>query len=172
MKRTPWIERKFEFNLPEGWIFNELERLEGALARVSSLMSQLSEEEASIGLNGSWSAKEQIGHLYDLENLHISRIEEIKQRKEVLTPADMQNRLTESSDHNSSSKEEISRLFAERRTQFIKLIRSLSDEDQYHGALHERLGVKMRPIDVASFTASHDDHHLVYVSDIVRHFRS
>lgn len=171
MKRTPWIERKFTFDLPEGWIYNELERLEGAIPRMHFLLDQLSEEESAQRLHGKWSAKEQIGHLYDLEALHISRLKEIKIKQEVLSPADMQNLVTEASDHNRSSKAHLTKAFSNRRGELLELFQSLSDEDHYFGSFHERLGVKMRPVDIASFTASHDDHHLSYVSDIVKNFR-
>jgi len=44
MKRTKWIEHKFTFDFPEGWIFNILERLRGTGPRIREMVQGISEK--------------------------------------------------------------------------------------------------------------------------------
>ncbi len=167
MKRSKWVDRKFTFDLPEGWMTNVIERLSGTPVRMHHLVSNKPEELLSYQPDGSWSVKQHIGHLADLEDLHIDRIHQLVALQTVLSPADMSNKRTEDADHNQIDIHELIQSFTEKRNEFIGLLSSLTDEVQEHGALHERLNTKMRPIDVGFFTAEHDDHHLAYVSEIL-----
>src|SRR5687768_11893539 len=100
MERAKWTDRRFVFDIPEGWLPNVLERLYGTAGRLIELTFGLSDEQASLKLEGRWSIKEHIGHLLDLEELHEGRIDDFKGRMDVLRAADMSNAKTEKAEHN------------------------------------------------------------------------
>ncbi len=91
MERTKWVDRKFSFDIPEGWLLNILTRLEGTIVRLKSLTTTLSDAQLSEKPNGEWSIKEHIGHLLDLEEIHLGRIYDFIDRKAILSAADMSN---------------------------------------------------------------------------------
>lgn len=167
MQRTRWVDRSFNFDFPEGLLPSVIERLIGTKARMLEMTRDLSESQMSSRFEGKWSLKEQIGHLADLEDLHISRLKEMIERKPELTPADMSNKKTEQADHNTTSTSSLIEAFDIKRKEFIDLLRSMDDETQLFSSLHTRLNIRMRPVDVAFFTAEHDDHHLASIREIL-----
>ena len=170
IERTKWVERKFNLGIPPGWLPNILSRLDGVTIRLQFLSSQLTEEQLSLQMNGRWSIKEHIGHLLDLEELHTGRILDFKQRKEVLRAADMTNKKTYAASHNQSSITDLIDQFKDKRDHFIHSLESLDTETQEFVAMHPRLEVPMRVVDMAFFTAEHDDHHIASIYEIRRSF--
>src|SRR5262245_18542007 len=118
MQRTKWVERKFTFDFPEGWIYNIMERLQGTPARIREMVIGLDEDSANHKSGGKWSVKEHIGHLYDLEFLHDGRLDDFMAGKEILRAADMKNVLTEESHHNLSSLQTLIDKFSKSRNDF------------------------------------------------------
>lgn len=171
MQRTKWAERKFTFDFPEGWLSNILERLCGTAARIREISSMVSEEEAAMKPNGKWSIKENIGHLSDLEELHEGRIDDFLERKTTLRAADMKNAKTYEANHNSKTADQLLNEFAAKRQRFVSKLEMLDDETLQFRSLHPRLQEPMRPVDVAYFTAEHDDHHLADMRDILHHLK-
>src|SRR6187399_715506 len=172
MERTKWVDRKFTFDAPEGWIYNILERLKGTSARIREMTVGLPDEKTIQKPNGKWSIKEHLGHLYDLEALHIGRIDDFIEGNENLRAWEVTNSLTNESHHNDQSIDELLEMFLIRRITFIAKLESLDDQAQTRKALHPRLKVKMRPVDVAFFVAEHDDHHLASIREILATGRS
>jgi len=170
MKRTKWVDRKFNFDIPEGWLFNILTRLEGAIMRLQSLTKTLSDKQLSEKPNGEWSIKEHIGHLLDLEGLHLGRIHDFIDKKAILRGADMSNKQTHTANHNNTEIVELLDIFDQKRNEFIKAIQHLDDSTQQFVSMHPRLEEKMKPVDVAFFTAEHDDHHMASINSIIRSF--
>lgn len=168
MNRAKWTDRKFTFDFPEGWLADILERLKGTEIRIIYMINSLSEENCEFKPNGEWSIKEHIGHLSDLEDLHEGRIDDFLERKETLRPADMKNKKTYDANHNARAKEELIGEFFMKRKQFVDRLEALDDETHKHKAMHPRLQTMMRPVDVAFFTAEHDDHHLADMRAIVK----
>lgn len=167
MVRTKWIERTFTFDFPEGWIFNIVTRLRGTVPRLTWMTFSLDEDELIYKPEGKWSIKEHLGHLIDLEELHEGRLDDFLARKEILRAADMTNAKTEQANHNNRQLEELLSTFAVKRNRFISRLEELDDETSYFRSLHPRLQVMMRPVDLAYFTAEHDDHHLASVREII-----
>jgi hypothetical protein len=167
MQRTKWTERTFTFDMPEGWLPNILERLRGTPARINELTVLLSDEDASHTPRGKWSIKEHVGHLSDLEELHEGRIDDFLARKDTLRAADMNNTKTIEAEHNEKSIQQLFLNFVHKRKKFIARLEHLNDDTQRFSSMHPRLKVPMRPIDMAFFTAEHDDHHLADIREII-----
>jgi hypothetical protein len=167
MERTKWTDRTFSFNIPEGWLPDILERLYGTDLRIRAMTQGLSDDQLSKKHVLAWSIKEHIGHLTDLEELHEGRIDDFMARKDILRAADMSNKKTYAADHNKKSLEQLLKEFKSKRDVFISRLRELDDDTQRFGSLHPRLKVVMRPVDMAFFTAEHDDHHLASIRELL-----
>ena len=131
------------------------------------MINSLPETDCEFKPEGKWSVKEHIGHLIDLEDLHEGRIDDFLERKEALRAADMTNKKTHEADHNSKKVEELISEFFVKRKRFIDRLETLDDETLKSKAMHPRLQTLMRPVDLAFFTAEHDDHHLADVRGIL-----
>lgn len=169
IKRMRWVEREFEFNLPVGVFPCIVERLRGTPARLEELTRGLTREELTAKPGGRWSIQEQAGHLLDLDELHEGRLEDYARGLEVLRAADMRNRKTEEAGHNEARLEEILAAFRAARLRFVRRLEALTEAEVAASALHPRLQKQMRVIDMAYFTAEHDDHHLSSVSELRSH---
>lgn len=173
MQRTPWIDRRFTFDAPEGWMPNVLERLRGTHPRlVAMTLGTLTGHLTRRPAPGKWSAQEHLGHLADLEEIHEGRIDDLLARLPMLRGADMQNRKTEAADHNASDLPVLLEKFRTERERFVRRLAGLDDDTCRFAALHPRLQVPMRPVDLAFFTAEHDDHHLASIREILQNFHT
>lgn len=166
VSRMIWTERVFSFGIPPGWMANVLERLRGTPVRIEALVNGLYEAHLSLPACGAWSIKDHIGHLSDLEALHDGRIDDFLARKPVLRAADMSNMKTNQANHNRKSLEHLMKDFLDLRTNFIQRLSQLDAETMQFVSLHPRLQQPMRPVDMAFFTAEHDDHHLATIREI------
>jgi hypothetical protein len=143
-------------------------RLSGAEPRLRHLVDGLSDAQCGVKPAGKWSIKEHIGHLSDLEDLHEGRIQDFRERETMLRAADMQNVATEKAQHNLKSIQELITRFSEKRNAFVDELKGLDDETQGFISRHPRLNIPMKPVDMATFTAEHDDHHIASIAEIVR----
>lgn len=168
VKQTKWIERKFEFNVPPGVFPDLMERMLGTAPRLEDMTKSLPDEVLSYKPDESWSVKEHIGHLIDLEELHEGRLDEILQGKDKLTAADMTNKKTNEAQHNSRNIKELLGEFRKIRTGFVSRMEELDEETVVRSGLHPRLNQPMRIIDIAYFTSEHDDHHLAIIRRIIK----
>lgn len=168
MERTPWTSRKFAFDYPEGWMYNIIARLAGTHVRLREMTDNLNRQQLTTRLNGKWSIQEEIGHLLDLEELHEGRIDDFLARKDILRAADMTNAKTHASDHNAADCADLLARFKTTRDRLISRLEALPDEILMSKSLHPRLQVLMRPVDMAYFTAEHDDHHIATIRGILK----
>jgi len=166
MKRLPWVERRFHFDLPIGWLPNIISRLKGTPIRLRYFASLVDNAKAEFKPNGAWSIKEHIGHLIDLETLHYGRLIDFENKADVLRAADMSNKQTHQANHNQQDLEKLILDFEKERNLFIEKLVALPEKIQTFEATHPRLKIKMKPIDMACFTAEHDDHHLVSIEEL------
>ncbi len=169
-ERLAWFERKFSFDLPAWMYGNVLERLRGTPARLEDRLLNLPREVITRRDGDSWSMQEHAGHLLDLEALEMKRLEDYEAGRAELTPADTQNRKTFEADHNAKEIGEILSAFRRERMEFVERLETLDAEFRERSALHPRLKLPMRVIDLAFFKAEHDDHHLARISELVRLF--
>ncbi len=168
---TPWIERQFVFSTETGLFPAVLMRLRGTIDRLEALAPQLTDEELTWKPRIGWTIQEHIGHLGDLEMLHIARVNDFLAGATHLRPADMNNYRTKNSDHNRSAIEDLIEDFCIRRNQFIEKLESLDARTHAATAVHPRLLLPMRPADLAWFVAEHDDHHFAHIHALMHRRR-
>ena len=90
-----WTTRTFDHTLSVGLYPAVLERLRGTPARAAELLHQVSEPLRYWRAAPSWSAQQHIGHLDDLHDLDMRRLQDYTSGAAVLSAADMTNRKTD-----------------------------------------------------------------------------
>ena len=168
MKQEKWFNRYFDFSTNQNIFPSIIERLTGTPARLEEKLSLIPENKTTIQVDGTWSIKENVGHLSDLEPLWQGRLEDILSGKTDLRPTDLQNRQTSEANHNAVAVEELLKRFRQIRRQTIDLLQNLNEEQIFKSALHPRLKTPMRTMDLFLFVAEHDDHHLARITELVR----
>lgn len=144
-----------------------LERLRGTPARLYFICEPLTPEALTRQVNGGWSIQEHIGHLLDLEELHDGRIDDFLRNKPILRASDMTNKKTHEANHNRRDIRELLEAFSQARELFIERLEALDEDVMSRKSLHPRLNQPMRVVDMAYFTAEHDDQHLAIIREIL-----
>ena len=170
--QTPWFERKFDFSFPVGLFPIILERLRGTVFQLEASLKNIPEEQLTIKIDGTWSVKEVIGHLYDLEELWYGRIEDFMAHKQVLRAADLANTKTHEAGHNSRTIETLLNQFCSERKKLIERVKNIDEATASITALHPRLQTPMRLIDSLFFIAEHDDHELGKIRRLIGNFEN
>ncbi len=85
-----------------------------------------------------------------------------------LGSTDLQNTKTDLANHNDTSLQELLSEFRKIREQTIKTLKSINEETIFKSALHPRLKVPMRTMDLFLFVAEHDDHHLARITELIK----
>ena len=165
--QTPWFERKFDFNFPVGLFPVIVERLRGTLSQLEAMTKNIPDDKLSIKKDGKWSVKEVVGHLFDLEELWINRINDFLEHKEMLSAADLNNTKTHNANHNSKTISELFKQFSSARNDLIRKIENLDEVSALIISVHPRLKQKMRLIDSLFFIAEHDDHELTKIRQLL-----
>jgi hypothetical protein len=167
IKPVAWMDREFIFDQPVSLFPALLERLRGTPARATELVAGLSEDMLATRVNGKWSVKEHLGHLIDLHSLDQKRFREFLERAQVLSPADLGNRVTENANHRQVPMADILRRLRAGRHELVRKLEALTEEEVAITALHPRLQKPMRLLDWAYFVAEHDDHHLARARQVI-----
>jgi uncharacterized damage-inducible protein DinB len=163
-----WTDRHFVFNLPEELFPVVVERLRGTPARIEDKVRDLSPTLLTRRDGHAWSIQEHIGHLLDLDELHAGRLDDFLAGAEVLRAADMTNRRTHEADHNRRPLADLLASFRRERERFVARLDAWDEGLIGLTARHPRLNQPMRVIDMAFFTAEHDDHHLARMTGLAR----
>ena len=166
MSRIKWTDRRFNFDFPAGIYPEMIERICGTPARLEDLLDGLPSEMLTAQIDGRWSMQENAGHLLDLESLVSQRIDEYLAGHEALHAADMSNRKTYNANHNEVSVDSILKAFRAARHDLVNRLESFDAEIFERSALHPRLNVPMRLVDMLFFQAEHDDYHLARISEL------
>lgn len=162
MKKLKWFERTFQFGLPAGMLPFYIERLEGTIARIQNKVKDVSEEILSNRLDNTWSVKENIGHLAEVDEVAFKRITEMITGATVLSPA-----VFEPKPYDRWPITDVANFFLETRSRSVIRYRELKPDELGKASQHPRLKVMMTPVDLAWFDAEHDDHHLVRITEIL-----
>ena len=168
IKLKNWLERTFDFKPPADLFPNILARLRGTPARLEELVKQAHPDNLTTRHLDSWSIQEQAGHLIDVEQLHLARMDDYAEGKDTLTPADVTGAKTFNKNYNERQIDEILEEFREARKALMNKLEVLKEEDIEKTAHHPRLDKPMRIVDMAHFVAEHDDHHLARIYELVR----
>ncbi len=161
-----WTDRRFVFDLPESLFPVVVERLRGTPARIEDKVRGLSPALLTRRDGHAWSIQEHIGHLLDLDELHSGRLDDFLAGAEALRAADMANRKTHEADHNRRPLADLLAAFRRERELFVARLDAWDPGLIGLTALHPRLNQPMRVIDMAFFTAEHDDHHLARMTEL------
>ena len=170
IEHLEWFKRQFAFELPLGMYPNVVERVRGTPARLEELVRGLSREVLTHCRNDKWSIQQQAGHLLDLEELGMRRLDDYEAGRDRLTAADLTNRKTDEANHNANTIENILAQFRRERTTCVARLDSYDEAFAQLTAVHPRLNMPMRVIDFVFFIAEHDDHHLARISELKRMF--
>jgi uncharacterized damage-inducible protein DinB len=165
-----WMDRTFLFTTPVELLPTVAERLRGTPARLEEKFRSLSPAVLTRRDGDAWSMQEHLGHLLDLDELHLGRLEDYQAGAETLRAADMENRKTQEADHNRREVKHLLQDFRRERRRFVERLESLSPEELARSAVHPRLRQPMRVVDMAWFVAEHDDHHLARMTELQRMF--
>lgn len=166
MEQIRWFERKFDFSFQQNIFPSVIERLSGTYVRLTSKIEGTPSDLLEIKPNETWSIKENIGHLCDLEPLWQGRLDDIMNKEKYLRPADLENKKTDFAQHNKTNIEDLLIQFQDVREVTLKKLWKLEEPDVFKFALHPRLEQPMRTMDLFLFVAEHDDHHLSRITEI------
>lgn len=170
MEVKRWVERSFRFDVSLGLFPSVLERVRGTPARIEEKVRQFSHEMLIRRDGDKWSIEEHIGHLLDLDALHLARLDDYLARAEVLRPADITNRATWEANYNQRDIAVVTGDFRSARGHFVERLEACDPACLEQTALHPRLQQPMRLLDMVYFVAEHDDHHLARMTELARKF--
>jgi uncharacterized damage-inducible protein DinB len=168
MKKVKWFERSFDFSSEQNIFPSIIERIKGTPARLDEKFKSIPVNVLEVKVDDTWSIKENLGHLTDLEPLWQGRLEDIMNGEIELRPTDLANRKTDLANHNAKSLVELLNSFRQIRAQTVSVLESLDEEIIFRSALHPRLKTPMRTMDFFLFVAEHDDHHLARITELVK----
>ena len=168
MGQVKWFDRNFDFEFTQNIFPGILERLKGTPIRLEDKFRSIQPALLTKQVDNTWSIKENLGHLSDLEPLWQQRLQDIITGKTELSPTDLQNTRTTTAGHNDVTVEELLLRFRQVRTKTIHLLEPLDEASIFKSALHPRLKTPMRAMDLFLFVADHDDHHLARITELAR----
>lgn len=169
VQRIAWFTRPFSFDMLPLWMYpNIVERLRGTPARLEDLLRPLPPATLTRRDNDKWSMQEQAGHLLDLEPLGMNRLDDYEAGRSILQAADLENRRTHEAEHNAKPIAALLTDFRAERMEFVSRLDNYDEAFVQKTALHPRLQMEIRPLDLAFFIAEHDDHHLARISELIR----
>lgn len=166
MKKVKWFDRSFDFSTQQNIFPSIIERLSGTPARLEEKLSSIPSDLLILKPDNTWSIKENIGHLTDLEPLWQGRLEDILNGEKELRPTDLANRKTDLANHNAAPLDELLNSFRKIRAQTIVMLEKVDEQTIFKSALHPRLKTPMRTMDLFLFVAEHDDHHLARITEL------
>ncbi len=171
MKQMPWIDRRFAFDAPVSLFPALIERVRGTPPRLEDRLRAVSPALLTRRDRDTWSIQENAGHLLELEPLWSGRLDDFAAGISTLRPADIENRATTAAAYNERRLEVILAAFREARGKLVARLEELDFDSVGRTALHPRLGTPMRVIDMVTFIAEHDDHHIARISGLLRLWR-
>ena len=166
MKQVKWFDRQFDFKAEQNIFPSLIERLSGTPARLEEKIATIAPDLLPLKPDNTWSIKENIGHLTDLEPLWQGRLEDIINGEIELRPTDLMNRKTDLANHNDTPLATLLQEFRAIRAQTVAQLKTLDEATISKTALHPRLKTPMRIIDLFIFVAEHDDHHLARITEL------
>jgi uncharacterized damage-inducible protein DinB len=169
MTRLRWFDRRFDFTFPSELYPELIERMRGMPLRLVERVSLFDPEVARRRPSEGWSVQEHAGHLADLDRiLFHPRVTAYERGESTLLAADLTNSTTEAANHNARSMELVLADVLRERAAFVDHLEALDPALFARTALHPRLAVPMRLVDLMLFVAEHDDHHLASITELAK----
>lgn len=168
MQQVKWFNRNFDFSSNQNIFPSIIERLAGTSARVEEKFKFIPAAILSVRIDDTWTIKENLGHLSDLESLWQGRLHDIVNGELEMRPTDLLNARTSNANHNATPVEELLSHFRKVRKETIDMLEKLEEKQVFMSALHPRLKTPMRTMDLFLFVADHDDHHLARITELAR----
>ena len=162
-----WKKRTFEFGKAPAELNDYLKKLDSTVGRLRNIAASVPESDLEIRVDNKWSVKENIGHLFDLDEIHVQRLDELCKGEDVLSVADDKNLLTESTDHNSEKVRDLLKKLEGSRKVLLERFRAVKDSDLEKTSLHPRLETPMNTVDLAFFISEHDNHHIAKINEVI-----
>lgn len=166
MNTPKWFGRKFDFSFGPDEYAAIYERLQQAPNALAHLLHHIPEHLLTHQPDGKWSVKEHTGHLSLLEPLWRARIHDILEKRPVLTVVDLDNKATSEAGFNKDAITALLERFLEERRATLSLLDSINVRGESQTSMHPRLQQPMRIVDIAYFTAEHDDHHIAVIREL------
>ena len=170
IQRIPWLQRHFFLEHPVGELAYIIERLRGTPSRLKALIADIPKDHLIWRYGDEWSIQENIGHLLDVETLWHGRLDDFEQQKQVLRPADLENRRTFEANYNTRSLLELQVAFDESRAWLVERLESVDETVGSRISQHPRLDRPMKIVDLMFFAAEHDDHHMACITELINSF--
>lgn len=167
MKQISWFDIKFTFDHNQNLFPSILERLSGTPIRLEEKLSEVALETLTVSLDHSWSIKEHIGHLIDLEPLWQLRLEDIISGISEVGYVDLSNEKTDLADHNNTPVEQLLSEFRKILRETLVMLHTIHEEPVFKAALHPRLKTPLSPMDLFLFVAEHDAPHLARITTLI-----
>ncbi len=167
IEKTPWLERRFETELPLSAFPLLLERLRGTPAGLEDRVAGLASRILAERRGDSWSILEIIGHLGQVEDLWMGRLDDYAAGLAALRPALFEAGRVEGAGFNERPVRGLLYDFRIRRAAAVDRLEKLDATTLTRVAHHPRLNRPMRLLDLLLFAAEHDEHHLARISEIV-----
>jgi uncharacterized damage-inducible protein DinB len=169
MPRLRWFDRQFDFSFPSELHPELLERLRGTPLRLTERVALLDSAAQRRRPTQGWSVQEHAGHLADLDRiLFRPRVIAYERGDPALPAADLTNSTTETANHNARTMDAVLADVRRERSALVAQLEAVDPELFAHTALHPRLNVPMRLVDLMLFVAEHDDHHLAAITELAR----
>ena len=162
----PWSSRTFTFDFPVERLPVIIDRLRGGPDRIEAKLRGLTPATLTARDVEAWSMQEHVGHLFDLDALHLKRLDEIARGATELSGHDMTNRATWDANYNEHGYAVVLAKFRASRAALVGKLASWDPARVGASALHPRLNKPMRVVDVAYFAAEHDDHYIAEIEAI------
>ncbi|WP_343522813.1 DinB family protein [Pedobacter sp.] len=162
-----WFDRKFDANIDIVQFDGILSRMEHFPAVLNQLLETCPKKITTIKTNGKWSVNENVGHLILLEDLWRRRFQDIKDGKQDMFPADLNNTATDQAFFNKSVLGELIKRLGDERAKTIALLQGMSKEDLLKKSIHPRLNQPMNIVELMYFVAGHDEHHMTTIQSII-----
>ncbi|MDI9256803.1 DinB family protein [Flavobacterium sedimenticola] len=167
MKQVPWFERQFSNCNTQNTFPSIVERLSGTATLLNQKVKGIPNDLLTRKINNTWSVKENIGHLTDLEPLWLGRLQDILSNHTELREADLHNIQTHQANHNDTHLSTLLFKFKSERRKLLNSLQNLDESALFKSALHPRLKTPMTLLQLLEFVAEHDTHHLSRMTEII-----
>jgi hypothetical protein len=161
--KAAWLERRFNFGQTPDMLVFFLERMQGTVVRINAKVDGIPDAVLSEQRDGKWSVKQNIGHLAEVEEISLKRIDEILNGVPTMSSAVFPVK----QDYNAMPVRDVIAFFERNRLATLQAYNTLAASALKLTAIHPRFKVPMNPVDLALFHAEHDDHHLVRMTEII-----